>query len=102
MSGDRDPAMTEADRAFVQAVAKADKPAMEKLLDADFTWTDFDGQIRTKEQVLRDPSKSAIANENAAKLKQYTYGDLGDVQSNLGKAHLRRERGRIARTRVSL
>src|ERR1039458_3448347 len=87
--------MMQADRAFVQAVAKADKPALEKLLDADFTWTDFEGKTQTKDQVLHDPPKSAIANENAAELKQYTYGELGDVQSNdvhanQGRAHILR------------
>jgi hypothetical protein len=40
----QDPAMVLADRAFVQGAAKADIPALEKLLDADFTWTDSDGK----------------------------------------------------------
>ena len=40
----QDPAMLQADRAFVQASAKADKTALEKLLDADFIWTDFEGK----------------------------------------------------------
>jgi hypothetical protein len=82
-----DQAMLQADRAFVEAVAKADKPALEKLLDADFTWTDFDGKARTKAQVLRDPPKPVIADEKEAQLKHYTYGEIGDVQANLGRAH---------------
>ena len=90
LSGDRDPAIMQADRGFIQAVAKADRPALAKLLDADFTWTDFEGRPRTRDQVLRDPPKSAIADENAAPLKQYTYGALGDVQTNLGRAHVLR------------
>jgi|SRR5579863_2464894 len=83
-------AMTGADRAFVQAVTNTDRPALEKILDADFTWTDLDGRTRTKAQVLRDLPKRAIANEQNAQLKQYTYGELGDVQANLGKAHVLR------------
>jgi len=83
--------MLQADRAFVQAAAKADKPAVEKLLDADFTWTSLDGKTLTRAQVLRDaPPKPAISNEDAAELKKYTYGKLGDVQVNLGRAHVLR------------
>src|SRR5579863_8283588 len=74
-------AMTGADRAFVQAVTNTDRPPLEKILDADFTWTDLDGRTRTKAQVLRDLPKRAIANEQNAQLKQYTYGELGDAPS---------------------
>jgi Domain of unknown function (DUF4440) len=88
----QDPAMLQTDRAFVEAVAKADKTALEKLLDADFTWTDFEGKTLTRAQVLQNPPKPAIPNdakatENAVQVKQYTYGELGDVQANLGRAH---------------
>lgn len=83
-------AMAEADHAFVQAVSNADRPALEKIFDANFTWTDFDGRTQTKSQVLRDLPKPAIANQQNAQLKQYTYGELGDVQANLGKAHVLR------------
>jgi Domain of unknown function (DUF4440) len=80
----------EADRAFVQAVTSADKSALEKLLDADFTWTDFEGKTRTKAEVLRDiPSGLNRAHEQA-ELKQYTYGELGVVQSNVERSHVLR------------
>jgi hypothetical protein len=87
---DEDQAMLQADRAFVEAAAHADKPALEKLLDAGFTWTDFEGKTQTKDQVLRDPPKPAIANDNDAQLKPYDYGEIGDVQTNLGRAHVLR------------
>jgi hypothetical protein len=80
------PGMMGADRAFVQAVAKADKPALKKLLDADFTWTDFEGKTQSRAEVLRDLPKPAAATE----LKPYTYGEIGDVQANLGRAHVLR------------
>lgn len=73
-----DPAMEQADRAFVQAQAKGDKKAIESFLDADF-------QARPAQ-----PFMPIIANEKDAEIKSYTYGELGDVQANLGKAHVLR------------
>jgi hypothetical protein len=82
--------MIRADRAFVQAVASADHAALDKLLDADFTWTDFEGKTETKAQVLLHPPKPAIAIENVAQPKAYTYGQIGDVQVNAARAHVLR------------
>jgi hypothetical protein len=87
---DPDEAMLQADRAFVQAATKTDKPALEKLLDADFTWTNSEGKTRTKTEVLSNLPKSAIEDETAAQSKQYTYGAMGDVQVNLGRSHVLR------------
>ena len=82
--------MLQTDHAFVQAVARADKPALEKLLDGDFTWTNFEGKTRTKAEVLQNiPSQLNRAREQA-ELKQYTYGDIGDIQENSGRAHVLR------------
>jgi glyoxylase-like metal-dependent hydrolase (beta-lactamase superfamily II) len=39
---------------------------------------------------LRDPPKPAITNQNDAQLKQNAYGELGDVQANLGRTHVLR------------
>jgi len=82
-----DQGMLQADRAFVEAAASADKPAFEKLLDAEFSWTDAAGKTLTRAEVLRDPPKLAFTNESQAQIKQYTYGELGDVQADLGRAH---------------
>jgi hypothetical protein len=48
---------------------------VDRLLDKDFTWTDFEGKTQTRPGVLRD-----IPSEQQAVLKYYTYGELGDVQ----------------------
>jgi len=80
-------AMLQADHAFVQALATADKPALAKLLDADFTWTDFQGKTRAKAEVLQSlPSRA----RQQAELKQYTYGEIGDIQENVGRSHFLR------------
>lgn len=81
-------AMLQADRAFVQAAAKADTAALARLLDADFIWTTFEGKQSNRAQVLKAVPKPAIADENGAEHKQYAYGSLGDVQVNAGRAHV--------------
>jgi hypothetical protein len=85
-----DPGMLQADRAFIQAVAKTDGVRLDKLLDADFIWTDFEGKTQTKADILRNVPKLAITNENDVQLKEYTYGELGSVQANFGSAHVLR------------
>ncbi len=82
--------MLQADQAFVQAVNVADQAALEKLLDADFTWTDFQGKTRTRAEVLRHVGPELIRASEPAASKQYAYGELGDVQENLGRSHVLR------------
>ena len=84
------PAMLQADQAFVQAVDAADQAALGKLLDADFTWTDFQGKTHTRAEVLRHIGPELIRAREQAVSKQYAYGELGDVQENLGRAHVLR------------
>ncbi len=76
--------MLQADRAFVQALAASDKPALEKLLDADFTWTESDGKTLSEVRAVRNPARQHGA------LKAYSYGDIGDVQEDLGRLHILR------------
>jgi hypothetical protein len=83
----QDSAMLQADHAFLEATAKADAGALEKLLDQDFTWTDSDGKTKTKAEVLQTKLNPA---RKHADLKHYTYGKLGDVQENDGRVHVLR------------
>jgi hypothetical protein len=83
----QDADMEKADKALVQAIASADKSTLERLLDADFTWTTEEGSVQSRAQVLRDLPKAAIANAASAESRAYTYGDLGNVQSDQGRAH---------------
>jgi hypothetical protein len=87
-AGEPDAGMMAADHAFVDAVAKSDKKAMEKLLDKDFRWTDYKGKTESRTEILLNPLKSAISGE--ASSKAYTYGELGDVQENAERAHVLR------------
>jgi hypothetical protein len=83
-----------ANHALEQALGKADKTAVGKLLDADFTWTDSAGKTNAKAQVLQSFDKGkgpkpAIGGEGA-QVKEYTYGQVAVVQANSGKMHVLR------------
>jgi hypothetical protein len=84
----QDSAMLPADHAFVEAVRRADRAALDRLLDADFTWTDFAGKTQSRAVVLQhipsDPSRAQ------AELKQFSYGEIGDIQANSGRSHVLR------------
>jgi hypothetical protein len=86
----QDANMMLADAAFEQAVAKADTSGLDKLLDADFTWTNAAGKLLTRAQVLQQVPGAAIPNTKNAESKSYTYGELGNVQVNSGRAHVLR------------
>ena len=89
-ASDGDAAVIQMDRAFVQAVAKADSAALRKMLDAEFTWTDADGKTLTREEVLRAVPKDALGDESGAELSERTYGQVGAVNVGSGKIHILR------------
>jgi hypothetical protein len=85
-----EPDMIQADAAFAQAVAKADKAGFDKLLDTDFTWTTAQGKTLARADVLKALPTPLAADPKTAEVKSYTYADLGDVQVNQGRAHILR------------
>jgi hypothetical protein len=87
-SDDQDVLQTDHD--FVQAVAKADKAAVAKLLDTDFTWTDADGRSRARTQVLGSIPSPALGNEAGTEVNQRTYGQVSAVMSGRDKIHVLR------------
>jgi hypothetical protein len=93
-AGDDAEALLQADHAFEQAFDKGDKTAAGKLLDVAFTWTDADGKIATRAQVLQSLGsgagrKPALGGESS-EVKEYPYGPVGVVQANGGKMHVLR------------
>ena len=79
--------MLQADHTFITAVSDVDTQAVAELLDADFSWTDSEGKTEKKSELLANLPKARIANESSAISKHYIYGDIGDVQVNLGRMH---------------
>ena len=82
--------VSNADAAFVQAVAHQDRAGVEKLLDADFTWISADSGVSTRSEILQQLPKTAIASEKDAESRVFTYGDLAVVQVNRGRSHVLR------------
>ena len=54
-AADDEQTVLQADHALLQAIGKADKTGMGKLLDADLIWTDSQGKSQTKTEVLQNP-----------------------------------------------
>jgi hypothetical protein len=90
LAAESDSAVMQADRQFVQAVAKGDAAALGKMLDAEFTWTDTDGKTLTGEEVLRGVPKDALGDESGVEVSERTYGQVGAVNASRGKVHILR------------
>jgi hypothetical protein len=71
-----DQAILQADHSLLQALAKADKPAVSALLDEKFEWTDVDGKIQNKAEALGDLAALAKDNEGDTDVKTHFYGEL--------------------------
>jgi hypothetical protein len=85
-----DQSVLQADREFVQSAAKGDSAAIGRLLDADFTWTDADGKIQSKADVLQSLPSPALGDERGAQVTQHTYGQVGAVMSTREKVSVLR------------
>src|SRR5262252_7836867 len=90
----QDSKMLQADAQFVDAVTRGDTHAVETLLDPGFIWINAAGQIHTQSQVLEKLPEMVIAKAQKPEMQAYTYGDLGDVQANLARAHVIRVWGK--------
>ena len=102
LGADDHTAVLQANQAFDQAVAKADRASLGKLLDADFTWTTKEGKTLTRAQILRDVPRTLIdynaqlkvqgpataRGEELALVQGHTYGDIGIAQEMKGKDHV--------------
>ncbi len=85
-----DEAVLQADRALVAALAKADRAAVEKMLDAEFLWTNSAGEPADTGKTLASLPKPPLGDEAAAQVAEHTYAQLGEVQAASGKVHVLR------------
>ncbi len=86
----QDASMMQSDTAFLQAVAKSDKASVEKLCDPEFLWIDAAGRVLAKAETAAHLPTMVKVDTGSAETKAYTYGALGDVQVNEGRAHVLR------------
>ncbi|MGH9772914.1 MAG: hypothetical protein ACRD4Q_14660 [Candidatus Acidiferrales bacterium] len=79
-----DPVAT-ADKAATAALAKGDKAAANKWLDADFSWIDSEGIMWAKTDAFRDELKPLVSGSDA-KIIEHKYGkSVVWIQWNSGK-----------------
>ena len=76
----------QADRALGAAFEKGDSAAVNKLLDAEFTWIDTDGIMYERPDALRAGLKPLVPNASDVKTIEHKYADgkVVWVQNNLG------------------
>jgi hypothetical protein len=80
----------QADHEFVRAAAKGDNVTVDKILDAEFTWTDAEGKTQSRAEVLKSHLTPALGDETGAEIKQLTYAEAGAVMASRGKVHVLR------------
>jgi hypothetical protein len=90
MAADADKAVLQADHTFVEAVAKGDSTKLKSLLDADFTWCDFDGKVLSGTEVLRSVPKDSLSDESGVDVSERSYGQVGAVNISRGRIHILR------------
>jgi hypothetical protein len=69
-----DDAVVAADKAVAAALAKGDKVAANKWLDADFSWIDSEGIMWAKEDALRSGLKPLVVAGDDIKITEHKYG----------------------------
>lgn len=84
---DADENMIKAEAVFLQAATRGDASALANILDSEFTWTSASGRVLTKAQTLAERPKMAIAPSEQAAWEVHSYGTLGDLQGEVGRAH---------------
>ena len=83
-------ALIQVDQTLIGAVTKGDKAAVNKLLDANFAWTDVDGKTVAGAQGLPEMPKLLTTGGGAGKVSWHTYGDVATVRVDDGLAHVLR------------
>jgi hypothetical protein len=81
---DTEQAALQADRSLLSALGKADSKETGKLLDADFSWTNSDGKLFKRAEVLDDLPTYAADNQGDENVQTHFYGQ---VETVLGVHH---------------
>lgn len=84
-----DASVAQADQSLVAALIRGDKAAVNKLLDANFAWTDVDGKTISGSQGLPEIPR-LLATGAGAHASAHTYGDVATVRVDDGLVHVLR------------
>jgi hypothetical protein len=90
LASEMDKAVLQADRSFVEAVAKGDPSKLTTLLDKDFTWCDSSGQTFAAADVLHSIPKDSLGDESGADVTEQSYGQVGAITASRDKTHILR------------
>jgi len=85
-----DLSVSRADREFVLAAAKRDTAALDKLLDADFTWTGATGKTLSRADVLSSPPTPALGNESGAQQQRQSRSQVEAIMADRDKIQVLR------------
>jgi hypothetical protein len=85
-----DAAILRLDGQFVKAVTGSASAALGKLVDAEFTWTDSQGNTLTRDQFLHSIPKPPLGDEAGVDVTESTYGEVAAVSASRDKVHVLR------------
>ena len=85
-----EPSALSADHEFVQAAEKGNAAALNKLLEADFTWTDASGRTLSRAEVLSALPKPALGDEASANQVRQIRPQVDAVMASRDKIHVLR------------
>ena len=83
-------AVLHADGEYVKALNASDGAALGKLLDADFTWTDSQGNTVARADFLHAIPKPELGDEAGVDRTERIYGQVAAVSASRGKTHVLR------------
>jgi hypothetical protein len=84
------PEVRAADRAFLEALAKADKASVAKFLDEEFSWTRADGTFLSLAAVQRALPKPVLGRETDVQVTRHNYDQVEAIHVHSGKTYVLR------------
>lgn len=90
MAAIEEASVLQADRKFVEAVAKGDRAPVAKLLDADFAWTDTEGRTFPRVEIASALPRPALGDEAGAHQVRQTRSQVEAIMADRDKIHVLR------------
>jgi len=80
-SGSEEATLMQFERDQSNAWGKGDSAALDRMLAADFVFTDYEGQVHTKAQILADLKSGAVkpGSNTVSEMKPRMFGDVAIV-----------------------